>query len=84
MSRPLPNFALHHLQQIHLQKLLGPSVRHTTAGGTPDVVPALGVSQKSSYLMHRLHIVIVNSPVALGVPWIHEQSFCFGGTFFFW
>ena len=36
-----------------------------------------------SCLIHILHIVIVYPLVALGVPWNHEQSFFFGGTFFF-
>jgi len=36
-----------------------------------------------SYLMHRLHIVIVRPVVALGVPWNHEQSFFLAGLCFF-
>jgi len=32
---------------MHLQKLLGPSVCRTTAGGAPDVAPALGIAQQS-------------------------------------
>jgi len=36
-----------------------------------------------SCLIHILHIVIVYPLVALGVPWNHEQSFFFGGTFFY-
>ena len=70
-SRPLQNFGLHHLQKIHLQKLLGPSVCCTTAGGAPDVAPALGVAQQSelphTQTTHRHH----SSPCG---PWSALES----------
>jgi len=72
---PVPNFGFLHLQNIHLQKLPGPSVWRTTAGCAPAV--ALGVAQQAE--LPQGHAQTAYRHPSPSGPWNAVKTW-----FFFW